>query len=383
MNLVRSMGFAAVVAMMIGVVACSSDDAASVPDPGAPDGGASGTDSGAGTGDGGTSGDASDGGSTTPTLHVLSGISLPGYPHPIDVYAPSNAERAVVFLHGGGGTKEGGAVKEIAIANEAVAPATTPSADTAWLLASKTAFILPQGQALDSAPKAKTWSNYVMKSGVDDVAFLEALSAAIRGGSLNAEVPKVGKVYLAGHSNGGMMANRIWCEKPTAFEAYSGLAGPASVQLDPETGAHPCAPSVARPYLAIVGDADTILQTKDAWATDTWAVNACLQQGDGGSFDDPALINEVRFHAVRVAKICGTPGSGAVDSPDGKTTTWSACDGHAMLVRVKGADHCVVAGPMPCRDNKLLGGNCDNSLEAESTKRMRDVLLEFFVASEK
>jgi polyhydroxybutyrate depolymerase len=331
-----------------------------------------GTATGGGSASGG--GAATGGGSATPTVTLLRDVRLGADPHLVDVYLPSNANRAVVFLHGGGGSKEGGAKNEIVIATDPGDGGVAP--DDTWLLASETAFILPQGQAIAGAAKATTWNNYVMTSGEDDVVFLTALSAAIRAGSLSASVPAFSRVYVGGHSNGGMMANRMWCEASSVFDSYAAISGPASVQLD-IGGAHPCQPSALRPFLSIVGDSDTIIQSDGAWDAGAWGVNTCLQ-GTGGSFVNPALIPDERFYeTVRVPTMCGGASSTPVSS--GNITTWSDCDGGVRLERIVGADHCVVSQFMVCRNNQLLGGTCSNSIEAQSGVHMRDVLLDFFL----
>lgn len=346
-------------------------------------------------GDAGTSEDASptDGGSISPdaapddasssdaavagTVTVRTDVSLGGHPHAIDLYVPSSAERVIVFLHGGGGSKEGGAARETGVRLDDP-PAASPVPDEAWLLATRTAWVFPQGQHLPSAQRASTWSNYVMTSGVDDVAFLGDLAAALRAGTLDPALPAMSRVYLAGHSNGGMMAAREWCESTATFDGYGALAGPPSVELLP-MGAHPCAPSAARPYLAVIGSADTIVQTANGWSS-PWGINSCLSSGSGGAVVMPALANEEPFHAFRAAQICG--GTGGVPTSTAETTTWADCGDHARLVRVEGAEHCVMSGTMPCQDNRLLGGSCTSSLDARSGTRMRDVLVAFFVGTE-
>jgi poly(3-hydroxybutyrate) depolymerase len=326
-----------------------------------------------------------------PTVTVLTNVTLAGFPHKMDVYLPSNAARVVVFLHGGGGTKEGGAAHESGIRLDDP-PGATPVPNTAWLTTWRTAFVFPQGQAIATSPSATTWSNYVMTSGVDDKLFLTALANALRGGSFGGGVPSFAHVYLAGHSTGGMMTNRMWCEAPAAFDAYGSLAGPASTQLappslmlstsDPLAGTHPCVPSIARPYIGVIGEQDTILQTQGAWSQDTWAINDCLSQGGGGAMIDPALVNEQRFHALRVAAVCGGTVGAPTTSADGATITWSDCGGRVRLKGVTNADHCVSAGQVVCLGDKLLGGPCANSLEAESGTAMRDVLTSFFISTE-
>ena len=96
--------------LLISTFACGRIDVGS-PDASSavPDAGSSGSDAGvdAGPADGG----APDAG-TTATVRVLTDLRLAGHPHTIDAFIPTNAERVIVFLHGGGGTKETGASRE-------------------------------------------------------------------------------------------------------------------------------------------------------------------------------------------------------------------------------------------------------------------------------
>jgi len=312
------------------------------------------------------------------TVAVLTNLALPGHPHGLDVYLPSGAERVIVFLHGGGGTKELGAARESGVRLDDP-PQAVPVPDTAWLLATRTAWVFPQGQHLPLAPLAKTWSNYLMVSGVDDVAFLDDLSAALRGGTLTNAVPAFTRVYLAGHSNGGVMANRQWCESSASFDGYGSLSGPPSVDLRAD-GGHPCAPSAPRPFLSVLGSADTILQTKDNWSG-TWEVNACLQSGAGAAMPNPFLANEEPYNgSVRVPEVC--LGTAREPSSTATATTWSDCDGGVTLIRVEGADHCVSATTKDACLGGAPGGGCSNSLDAMYGTRMRDVLVRFFASTE-
>ena len=80
----------------------------------------------------------------TPTVVVRKDIKLAGFPHLIDIYAPTNAKRAFVFLHGGGGSKEGALTHEIGIASDSSGGG-APVLDEAWLILHETTFVLPQG----------------------------------------------------------------------------------------------------------------------------------------------------------------------------------------------------------------------------------------------
>jgi len=344
----------------------------------------------------GTGGSAAGTGGAAATVDVIENVVLGSYPQAFDVYLPSNAERVVVFLHGAGAHKEESEYKEIGIRldDPAKEPASAPpQPDTAWLIANRTAFVDPQGQTA-VAGGWPTWSNYVMNSGVDDEAFLTAMNQALRAGTAAKGVPAFSHVYLAGHSNGGMMSHRMWCEAKDLFDAYGALSGPASIALDPQgltldggaadpyAGTHACAPPAPKPYIAVIGGADTILQTKGAWGSDLWAINGCLSSGKSGQVIDPRLVNEQRMHGFRVSSVCGATPAAPTTSSNGSTTKWSDCGGKVVLEEVIGADHCVKAGKVPCLDDQIKGGPCANSLEAESGTAMRDVLVGFFSATE-
>ncbi len=362
-SLPRSLGAAA-------LIACGNSTPSTVPDASTPS--IPGTDAAldapaprvdAATPDSGVEASAPDAGAP---LTVTLDATLAGFPHLIDLYVPARPERLVVFLHGGGGTKDG-AADQLSLRVAPTSAGAPPTYDEAWLTSHRVAFAIPQGQALPGT-NGRTWSNYVMDSGVDDVAFLRALAAAARAGTLHASLPAVAKVHVAGHSNGGMMANRLWCEAPDAFDGFAALAGPASTALGP-AGAHPCQPVVAKPYLGYVGGKDTVLQTLGHWTDDVWTIAPVLASTPG--FVDPTLVNELTFHeTVRVPATCGGVVAAPTFGAGGVTTTWSDCGGKVRLVRVTNAGHCI--GPR---------ASCTDSFETETGQRLVDVLSGFFAAT--
>lgn len=242
--------------------------------------------------------------------------TIPGHPHTIDLFHTSNAQPkyAIIFLHGGGGTKEKFA-QALGI-------------DEPFLSRFDLLAVFPQGQTKMGGNR--TWSNYVMDSGQNDVAFLTDLSAFVRSRY------KVKKVYVVGHSNGGMMANRLWCEAPEPFDGFGSFAGPASVALGPD-GKAPCNPKVKRPYVGVVGDRDRVLQTSGSFDQPVWSVRPLLVTD---AFTDPKLVNEVRFHTeVRAPLMCGERPAAQPTQKRGKTSVWSACNGKLELIRVSGGGH--------------------------------------------
>lgn len=317
----------------------------------------------AGCGGGGGAGDSGAGGNVTaaekiaaPVVAIKANQRIGGFVHAIDMYVPSNAEVAVVFLHGGGGHKENFAY-ELGIKDDAgTATSTTSASGDAWLISKKVMAIFPQGQS-QPGYNAWTWNNYVMDSGQDDMAFLQALATAIR---TDPTLQAIARIYLVGHSNGGMMANRIWCESPATFDGYGALAGPPSIHLDPDSAAsgtnHPCKPASIKPYISVVGDSDQVLQSTGNMGNKRWMLNPALHTNAVSWVDTvPLVLNDQLFHARRVAMRCaGAPGAPTVN---GQITTYSDCNDTLRSVviaqtvvngRPTGGDHCLRNPRGPC-----------------------------------
>jgi predicted esterase len=305
-----------------------------------------------------------DGPASAAAVTVRPNQTIAGYPHQIDMYVPSNATMAVIFLHGGGGHKEPFA-NDVGIKNDTSATNfELASEGKTWLQTQGVLAIFPQGQTL-SGYQAWTWNNYVMQSGQDDMAFLQALVAAIKA---DTTLPRVTKFYLVGHSNGGMMANRMWCESPATFDGYGTMAGPPSVHLDPTLAAsatnHPCQPTVVKPFIGIVGSADTVLQTTGNMAKTSWVINPILHLGSPPTWVDgtPSILNDEIFHNKRVALKCA--GQPSTPTTAGLLTTYSGCSGAIQFIEVApssaagnpvGGDHCLLRLSGPC--TTTLAGN--------------------------
>lgn len=275
-------------------------------------------------------GGSDDSGAAPQPAESLKTVSLPSFPHSVDIYDVDNADKAVVVLHGGAGHNY-----EIAYnlgLNSSDAPPTQGTIDWAWLHDHKVIAVFPQGQAIASDPSDFTWTNHVMTSGQDDMAFLQALASYIR------TQYGVSKVYLMGHSNGGMMANRMWCESPTTFDGYVSIAGPASeYYLAPATS---CAPGVVQPYFGIVGDKDDVLQVNGNWPETTWRINPVLTVGSP-AFVDPVLIGEWHQQQLRSQAGCGTLPQLTDSTSDGKVETWTECGNRLKLQRVLQGQHSI------------------------------------------
>jgi poly(3-hydroxybutyrate) depolymerase len=183
---------------------------------------------------------------------------------------------------------------------------------------------------------ATTWSNHAMTSGQDDKAFLQALAAKIRSEYGLADIT------LMGHSMGGVMANRMWCESPASFNRYVSLAGPASSTFNQP--ATPCAPgSAAAPYLGVIGDSDSVMQTAGAWAAATWSVNPVVVASSVEAWVNRGVIGEFHQQQARTAMVCGGLLESNGFTTSGNVDTWSTCAGKLVLKRVRGADHGVAS----------------------------------------
>lgn len=315
--------------------------------------------SGCGGGSGGSAQNksATQNNTQSPTVKVLPDQTIVsnGTTYSFDVYQASNADKAVIFLHGGGGTKYGFAC-QLGLNQSNGCSTNDPFDGTDYssingqvLINNKAIAVFPQGQSISSAPHAYTWSNYVMTSGQDDMQFLNDLVNYL---ASTYNIAK-NKFYLVGHSNGGMMANRVWCEDPGLFSAYVAISGPPSEHfLNPNTQ---CSPAEVQPYLGIVGSDDTVLQvigydlqslqpdpTINNWENPTWTVNPLLTDP---AFLDSVVIGERSFLPDRVQMSCNeTVASGdASATTSGNVTEWSFCNNSIQLLRVNGAGHGIVA----------------------------------------
>ncbi|MFG6456590.1 alpha/beta fold hydrolase [Roseateles sp. BYS96W] len=276
----------------------------------------------------------SSGDTTAAAVDRLQAITLPGYPHAINVYRTAGAQRAIVLLHGGGGDLH--AVAYQVGLNSSAAYTTLNTINWAWLDANKVTLVIPQGQHIPSNPGATTWSNYAMNSGQDDKGFLQALAAKVRSDYGLADIT------LMGHSMGGAMTNRLWCESNGSFNRFVSLAGPLSSTVG--QAVTPCSPgSAPAPYMGIIGDSDSVMQTSGAWEAVTWTVNPAVVASSIEAWLNNVVIGEFHQQQARTALTChGTLGSNDFTT-SGNVDTWSTCSGRLVLKRVRGADHAVAS----------------------------------------
>lgn len=260
---------------------------------------------------------------TSDTLQV--GVQIAGFPHKIDVYRPAGATRAIVFLHGKGG-RSWQMAYDIGV-NRRFMAVTPKNVEWSALKRLGVIAIFPQGQTAPGSTFA-AWNNYMSDSGQDDVAFLAGLSAQAR------QAWGATDVALAGHSSGGTMTARMWCEGTTAFESYFSIAGPMASPTYPIYSAT-CTPLAPRAYAAVIGDNDGTLALYAPGSAQP------TPEQVAAGLTDMILVSEWYRHADRAALACGE--STTLD--DATTTSagaaWNACGTSQNYSVVRGADHAI------------------------------------------
>lgn len=256
----------------------------------------------------------------TPTQTLKVGTTIAGFPHKIDIYQPAGATRAIVFLHGHGG-KSWYLAYDLKL-NKAARTPVTKNIDWEWLTRNGVIAVFPQGQAKPGTTLG-TWSNHVFDSGQDDVAFLMALARQLR------NTYGITDVTLAGHSSGGVMTGRMWCEATSTFTRYTSIAGPMVTAEYPMPG-HNCAPPALAPYDMVVGGSDTKLPMFT-----TGLVSPTPEQVAAG-LTDSILVSEWFRHQGRALSACGEQPSLGSATPG---PNWSQCGGTVRYRVVAGADH--------------------------------------------
>lgn len=260
---------------------------------------------------------------TSNTLHV--GIKVPGFPHAVDVYRPAGATRAMVFLHGHGGRSWLSAY-DLGI-NKVQMPAVAKNVNWDWLSRNGIIAIFPQAQNMPGTT-TPVWSDYINTSGADDVGFLKALSSYAK------SQYGATQVSLGGHSNGGAMTGRIWCEASASFRAYVTLSSAMVTSTYPVPGPT-CKPATPAPYLAVVGSADSMLAIWDIGVLPPTPQQIAVGLTNG------ILVYEWGRDRDRSSMLCGETVSLESVSTTAKGPTWNACNSRTRYIVVNNADHSV------------------------------------------
>ncbi len=306
---------------------------------------------------------------------------LEGFPHKADFLYPSKIDsqtRLIVALHGGGGTKHNFAYSlglKFSPETNYVTESGELDFDQDYLDRNNIALIFIQGQSIPEVPGAFTWTNTIMNSGWDDKAMIRAFVKKIR------EQQVFKSIYLMGHSMGGVMTNRIWCEEPELFDGYASSAGPMSVNLRSS-----CQPSLIKPYLHATGLNDRILQIVEDRSigpdinhvreadlfldqlTRTFGQTAFVHPR-------PEFKNEIVSYAWRSQLMCGEVQSAVITVPPlgaKPMMMQSNCQGKLQMYQIIGADHCT---------NNLTGEDsykCDIPLTTPGSQDYIQLFVDFF-----
>jgi polyhydroxybutyrate depolymerase len=264
------------------------------------------------------------GASSAPPAPVqLHRVTVDGQDRSYRVFVPPTLDRSrpaplVMILHGGNNTPEDMA-KATLFDREAAAGD----------------FIAAYPEGVGKAWNAGTCCGAAPRRGLDDVAFLtRALD------QLQADYPvDPERVFVAGVSNGAMMAYRLACERADRVRAVGSVAG--AVVVD-------CQPSRPVSVVEIHGTEDSLVPYQGGQPS---AVEA---QGAPPYMSTPAMVQRWADHAG-----CPPPAPAAVAGPV-TTESWTGCrNGAAVrLVTVQGAGHIWFASGL---------GTANGALDATST----------------
>ncbi len=182
--------------------------------------------------------------------------------------------------------------------------------------------VYPDGTEIGTLP-GRVWNGgsccgpaQESRDDVDDVGFIDTLIDRL----VDSYAIDAGRVYVAGHSNGGILAYRLACELSDRIVAIGVQA--ATLAVDD------CSPSAAVSILHIHGLADTNLPIDGG-------------RGDGISNTD---FPSPRLGIDRLAVLdgCGDPVESVDDeNPDITSLTWVTCHDGAIveMLTVDGANH--------------------------------------------
>ncbi len=186
------------------------------------------------------------------------------------------------------------------------------------------------GSSADGARGPQTWNGGyccgpAMNRGIDDVEFIRQLIATIR----TKYRVDPSRVFVTGHSNGGILAYRLACELSDTIAAI----GVQSASL----GVDQCTPRRPVSVIHIHGTADT---------------NHPIEGGTGSGiskvdFRSALSSVEALVTANRCAKLAASTALNTLGNPDLTTTTWSRCRGNTEVrfVKVDSAGHAWMGHP--------------------------------------
>ena len=166
-------------------------------------------------------------------------------------------------------------------------------------------------QGVEASFNAGTCCGAAVAEDIDDVGYLTSVIDAVA----NLYPVDRSRVFLTGHSNGGMMTYRFACEHP---ELLAGAASVAGTMLSP------CEPAVPVSFLQISGRDDTVVPIAGG------------ESSAPGLGTFPSVVDSVA--AMAAAAGCGPPGD--LSDEDIGSTEWNDCaDGTRVAFDVVPAAH--------------------------------------------
>jgi hypothetical protein len=105
--------------------------------------------SAAGCGGGGSLGEPA--ARSSSDISIKANQTIPNHPHTIDYFVPNNATATVIFLHGGGGTKEGLEYSLGIKADNSTRDYYLSNSGQSWLMSERVMAVFPQGQTAAAA----------------------------------------------------------------------------------------------------------------------------------------------------------------------------------------------------------------------------------------
>lgn len=292
----------------------------------------------------------------------------PFHPHPVDFYIPNGTLTvSMTLLHGGGATNTDVAQQFLVLGGSGAKVST----NVRWtiLAAFNCVLAVPQGQCCRTTNvgpwnPATTYfpagynsistqnplgipafSNWFTWSGADDMQFLKDLATYIQTtwGILSAKI-------IAGHSDGGMMAQRLWYEAPSSYQRYAVVSGPAMTHFQGAT-----LPAYIAPMWAQYGLLDTNLGINGGWTgANNHFYEAVWQQQPfhlfGGNVAYPYLnsfigdFTQLQTRVTAIGSVEVVTQSGAVvtaakNHASATVSTWTYASGNMVMKLVSDAGH--------------------------------------------
>lgn len=300
------------------------------------------------------------------------------FPHKVDLLYPTSMDsntKAIVMLHGGGGIKTDYAYFLGFKTNRSGSYSNSNAYLKSYLNSNNIALVFVEGQSIAEQPNVFGWSNYIMTSGQDDKTFLEQLSSYLR------QQEGFNKVYVMGHSMGGAMVNRLWCESPGYFDGFGSSAGPMAADLWDN-----CNPTTYQPYIHVTGLNDRIIQIVEDKAigpdidrsSDVFLNLDSLTRTSGGIafiHSPPEFKNELTSYPDRVNNMCGETEAAETFYPS--ADDWTSieqvnCSGRLKMIQLRDVDHCTA---------KNGDYKCDIPMTTFGTTDHLDRFVEFFKAN--